>query len=49
MELYADDAVLVPAFSNKTRKGIKELETFYKNIFEKMRSKSPCIKLLYKK
>ncbi len=35
MELYADDAILVPAFSNKTRQGKNEIETFYKDIFDK--------------
>ncbi|MFT5263771.1 MAG: hypothetical protein ACI8YQ_002515, partial [Polaribacter sp.] len=35
MELYADDAVLIPAFSSKTRTGKKEIEIFYKDFFEK--------------
>ena len=35
MELYADDAILIPAFSNKTRKGKKEIESFYEDILEK--------------
>lgn len=35
MELYADDAVLIPAFSSKKRIGKKEIGIFYKNFFEK--------------
>lgn len=35
MDLYATDAVLIPAFSTKTRTGKKEIEQFYKEIFEK--------------
>lgn len=35
MELYAEDAVLIPAFSNRTRTGKKEIEMFYKDFFEK--------------
>ena len=34
LELYTDDAVLSPAFSTKTRVGKKEIEQFYKEIFE---------------
>ena len=35
MELYAEDAILIPAFSNIPRQGKKEIETFYKDNFGK--------------
>ncbi len=35
MDLYAEDAVIVPAFSNKMRKGKSQIRNFYKTFFDK--------------
>jgi SulP family sulfate permease len=34
LNLYADDAILIPAFSNRARKGKEEIQLFYKEFFE---------------
>jgi len=34
LNLYADDAILIPAFSNRARKGKEEIKQFYKEFFE---------------
>ena len=35
MKLYSEDAILVPAFSTKLRRGKNQIRTFYKDFFEK--------------
>ena len=35
MKLYAEDAILVPAFSSKLRRGKDQIRAFYKDFFEK--------------
>jgi len=35
MGLYAEDAILIPAFSNRIRKGKEEIREFYNGFFEK--------------
>ena len=35
MKLYSDDAILVPAFSSKLKRGKNQIRTFYKDLFYK--------------
>ncbi len=35
MKLYSEDAILVPAFSTKLRRGKNQIQAFYKDFFEK--------------
>ena len=35
MDLYDDDAILVPAFSSNMKKGKNEIRAFYEQFFDK--------------